>query len=65
MSSKGQIVIPESIRDQLNLKQGTEFLAFAEVDTIVLVALTKESAKRYKVSIEKLEWMKEELLRMA
>jgi AbrB family looped-hinge helix DNA binding protein len=36
MSTRGQIVIPENIRDQLGLISGTEFLIVAEEDAIIL-----------------------------
>ena len=32
MSSKGQIVIPESIRNRLNLKDGAQFVVVGEGD---------------------------------
>lgn len=36
MSSKGQVVIPESIRKQLNLKVGAQFIVVAEKDVVIL-----------------------------
>lgn len=36
MSSKGQIVIPENIRKQLNLKEGTQFVVLGENDVVIL-----------------------------
>jgi AbrB family looped-hinge helix DNA binding protein len=36
MSSKGQIVIPENIRKQLNLIEGTQFVVVGENDVIML-----------------------------
>ncbi len=35
MSSKGQIVIPEDIRNRLGLKAGTQFVVLGEKDTVV------------------------------
>jgi AbrB family looped-hinge helix DNA binding protein len=40
MSSKGQIVIPEAIREQLGLEPGTQFIVVAEDDVVVLKTLT-------------------------
>jgi len=40
MSSKGQVVIPESIRKQLNLKEGAQFLVVGEGDAVVLKVVT-------------------------
>ena len=36
MSSRGQIVIPQNIRDKLELKDGEKFVVVGEDDTIVL-----------------------------
>jgi len=36
MSSKGQVVIPESIRKQLNLKEGAQFLVVGDADVVIL-----------------------------
>lgn len=36
MSSKGQIVIPETIRKQLKLKAGMEFVVVGEGDVVIL-----------------------------
>ena len=40
MSSKGQIVIPESIRLQMGLEAGAQFVVLAENDVVVLKAIT-------------------------
>jgi AbrB family looped-hinge helix DNA binding protein len=40
MSSKGQIVIPETIRKQLNLKEGTQFVVVGEGDVVILKMIT-------------------------
>ncbi len=45
LSSKGQIVIPESIRNKLNLKSGDKFIMVAEDDTILLKKLEMPSFK--------------------
>ncbi|OGO32361.1 MAG: hypothetical protein A2136_07225 [Chloroflexi bacterium RBG_16_54_11] len=36
MSSKGQVVIPESIRKRLNLKEGAQFVVVGEGDVVIL-----------------------------
>ena len=36
MSSKGQIVIPESIRKQLNLQEGAQFIVVGDEDVVIL-----------------------------
>lgn len=40
MSSKGQIVIPDSIRKQMNLKPGTQFIVVGEDDVVILKTIT-------------------------
>ena len=39
MSSKGQVVIPESIRDQLSLGPGTQFVVLGQKDTVILKSI--------------------------
>lgn len=41
MSSKGQVVIPEAIRDQLNLETGVQFAVVAEKDVVILKIITQ------------------------
>lgn len=41
MSSKGQVVVPKSIRDNLNLKSGELFMIFADQDTLILKKVKK------------------------
>jgi len=40
MSSKGQVVIPESIRKQLDLKEGAQFLVVGNEDVVILKVVT-------------------------
>ena len=45
MSSKGQVVIPDNIRNLLGLEPGSQFVVFAQDDTVILKIVTppKES----------------------
>jgi AbrB family looped-hinge helix DNA binding protein len=43
MSSKGQVVIPESIRKRLNLNAGDQFVVLGEKDVVILKAITAPS----------------------
>ena len=36
LSSKGQVVIPESVRDQLRLTEGTQFAVVWQNDVVIL-----------------------------
>jgi len=40
LSSKGQVVIPEEIRNRLNLKPGDHFLVTGDQDVVILKILT-------------------------
>lgn len=53
MSSKGQIVIPEEIRDALHLKAGTKFVVVGEGDVVVLKTITPPSSSEFKDMILK------------
>ena len=47
MSSKGQVVIPESIRKRLGLKAGAQFLVVGEKDVVILKAITPPSMEDF------------------
>jgi AbrB family looped-hinge helix DNA binding protein len=52
MSSKGQIVIPETIRKQLNLKAGAQFVVVGEDDVVILKAITAPAMDTFDALIE-------------
>ena len=52
MSSKGQIVIPESIRKRLNLKEGAQFIVVGEGDVVILKAITPPNMNSFDALIE-------------
>ena len=43
MSSKGQIVIPQDIREELNVDEGTVFAVISSKDTIILKKIATPS----------------------
>jgi len=45
MSSKGQIVVPKELREELDLGTGTSFVIFGKEDTLVLKKVEVPSAK--------------------
>lgn len=47
MSSKGQVVIPESIRKRLKLKAGSQFVVVAENDVVIMKAITPPSMEEF------------------
>lgn len=69
LSSKGQVVLPQDVRERLKLKDGDKFLVIAEADTVILKAIkpiprakfaamlkiTKAAAKRTGITPKDLE----------
>lgn len=51
MSSKGQVVIPENIRKQLNLKAGAQFVVIGEKDVVILKNIAQPSLDEFGVLI--------------
>lgn len=47
MSSRGQIVIPEEVRNRLGLTQGSQFVVFGDGDVIVLKAIRAPSMRDF------------------
>ena len=47
MSSKGQVVIPEEVRNALGLKAGSKFVVVGEGDVVILKRITPPSMSEY------------------
>ena len=47
MSSKGQVVIPEEIRKNLGLKEGSQFVVVGEKDTLILKTIAAPSLREF------------------
>ena len=47
MSSKGQIVIPEEVRNRLGLKTGDQFLVMSDKDVVILKTLSIPSINEF------------------
>ncbi len=47
MSSKGQVVIPEEIRERLGLQAGTQFVVVGNRDVVILMAIKAPSLKAF------------------
>ncbi|MDI6763068.1 MAG: AbrB/MazE/SpoVT family DNA-binding domain-containing protein [Thermodesulfobacteriota bacterium] len=47
MSSKGQVVIPEEIRDRLGLQSGTQFVVVGDRDVVIFKAIAAPSMKKF------------------
>ena len=53
ISSRGQIVIPQGVRDRLRLQEGEKFVVIGEGDTIILKNLEMPSFKGFDKLLEK------------
>jgi len=53
LSSKGQVVIPEEIRNRLGLEPGAQFIVVGEGDVVVLKALEPPKMTDFKALLDK------------
>jgi AbrB family looped-hinge helix DNA binding protein len=53
LSSKGQVVIPEAIRNRLGLEPGVQFVVVAEGDVVVLKVLKAPKMSDFKALLDK------------
>ena len=53
LSSKGQVVIPEAIRERLGLEAGVQFVVVAEGDVVVLKVLNAPKMSDFKVLMDR------------
>lgn len=47
LSSKGQVVIPEEIRNSLGLSEGDQFVVIGEGDAVILKAITPPKIEEF------------------
>lgn len=47
MSSRGQVVIPEEVREQLGLIPGTQFVVVGDRDVVILKTLAPPSMREF------------------
>lgn len=52
MSSKGQVVIPEAIREELKLEPGAQFVVLGQRDAIILKTISKPSPTEFKAMLK-------------
>jgi AbrB family looped-hinge helix DNA binding protein len=53
LSSRGQVVIPEEIRNRLGLEAGVQFVVVGEGDVVVLKALKPPKLRDFKALLAK------------
>lgn len=47
MSSKGQVVIPEEIREKLGLKSGSQFIVIGDKDVVILKSVSTPKIEEF------------------
>ena len=47
LSSRGQVVIPEEIREQMHLHTGDQFVVFSEKDVVILKVITRPDISEF------------------
>jgi len=47
LSSKGQVVIPEEVREQLGLRAGVQFVVVGEGDVVILKVISPPSKSEF------------------
>jgi looped-hinge helix DNA binding domain, AbrB family len=52
MSSKGQVVIPEDIRNRLGLKSGSQFVVVGDKDVVILKNITTPTIDQFDTLIK-------------
>lgn len=55
MSSKGQVVIPENIRNNLKLKAGSQFVVVGEKDMIIFKSISPPSLDQFDELIDEVK----------
>ncbi|MBI5065803.1 AbrB/MazE/SpoVT family DNA-binding domain-containing protein [Candidatus Woesearchaeota archaeon] len=53
LSSRGQVVIPQDIRERMHLQEGEKFVVIGEEDTILLKKLEQPSFKSFDKLLKK------------
>ena len=60
MSTKGQIVLPKTIRTELKLDAGTQFVVFSDQDNILLKPIKEPNLAEFEAVLGKFQrWAKE------
>jgi AbrB family looped-hinge helix DNA binding protein len=54
MSSKGQVVIPEAVRNEMGLEAGVQFIVISQGDAVMLKKLSKPPIEEFTALHERL-----------
>ncbi len=49
MSSKGQIVVPKELREEMKIDEGTNFAIFGKDDTLILKKIIKKLSYSFQI----------------
>lgn len=55
LSTKGQVVIPEVMRESMHLKPGTKFIVVGAGDTVMLKKIEKPRFDKFDEMVEKMQ----------
>jgi AbrB family looped-hinge helix DNA binding protein len=55
LSSRGQVVIPEEIRNRLGLEPGAQFVVVGEGDVVILKALKPPKMEEFKALLDRVQ----------
>lgn len=55
MSSRGQVVIPLSVRNKMGLEEGVEFVVVSEGDALMLKVISPPSVQEFKLLSRELQ----------
>jgi AbrB family looped-hinge helix DNA binding protein len=55
MSSRGQVVIPESVRSEMGLKPGSKFVVFWHDDVVMLKVISPPSLEEFRMLQKRLQ----------
>ena len=61
LSSKGQVVIPEDVREKLSLKAGTQFIVIGEGDAVILKMISPPTMDDFKSLMDQAQQSAKEL----
>ena len=53
LSSKGQVVLPQEVRNKLHLEEGEKFFVFYDQDTVILKKIERPSFDRARELVKK------------
>ena len=62
LSSKGQVVIPEDVREKLSLKAGTQLIVIGEGDAVILKIISPPTMDDFKSLMDQAQQSAKELI---